>query len=135
MARDLKIEDEVQFLGGLDDSSRLIASADLLIHPAREENTGTVIVEALASGVPVIVTENCGFSHYVRDTGGGEVISNSDSTLEIQRELNNKLLRFLNDKDFRQTCRNNAKKFSLSHRVKNMKDVVVDLNGKFIPNI
>ena len=31
----------------------LLLAADLLIHPARNEATGTVLIEALAAGLPV----------------------------------------------------------------------------------
>ena len=34
--------------------------ADLLIHPAYNENTGTVLLEALVAGLPVLVSAVCG---------------------------------------------------------------------------
>lgn len=48
LAAELKIKPNVIFTHGIPDASMLIAAADVLIHPARCENTGTVIVEALA---------------------------------------------------------------------------------------
>ena len=45
--------------------SELLLAADLMVHPARSEGTGTVLIEALANGLPVICTEDCGFSPYV----------------------------------------------------------------------
>ena len=49
--------------------SELLLSADLMVHPAREEGTGTVLVEALANGLPVVCTSVCGFSPYVNAAG------------------------------------------------------------------
>ena len=49
--------------------SELLLAADLMVHPAREEGTGTVLVEALANGLPVVCTAVCGFSPYVAAAG------------------------------------------------------------------
>lgn len=40
----------MQFLGPRDDVSRLMLAADLLVHPARNENAGMVLLEAMVSG-------------------------------------------------------------------------------------
>jgi len=61
----------VIFTGGRNDIARFYHAADLLIHPARTENTGTVILEAMTAGLPVLVTANCGYAHYVADARAG----------------------------------------------------------------
>lgn len=58
------VADRVIFAGASSDIPHLIAAADLMIHPARKEATGTVIVESLAVGVPVIASATCGYAHY-----------------------------------------------------------------------
>lgn len=70
LAADLKLTDRVTFGGGRDDVAELLLAADLVVHPARNEATGTVLVEALAAGTPVLCTENCGFANYVTESGG-----------------------------------------------------------------
>ena len=57
-AERLGCADRVQLLGKMDDAAldRLFTACDLLVHPARLDVTGTVIVEALGVGMPVIVT-------------------------------------------------------------------------------
>ena len=47
------------------------------MHPARSENTGTVILEALVGALPQIVTENCGYSSYVKEANTGIVMPSS----------------------------------------------------------
>jgi UDP-glucose:(heptosyl)LPS alpha-1,3-glucosyltransferase len=50
------------------------AAADLLLHPARWENTGGVILEAMVAGLPVVSTANCGFSVHVERAAAGLVV-------------------------------------------------------------
>ena len=51
-----------------------VQAADVLIHPARKEAAGNVIVEALSCGVPVICSGLCGFSSFVSTSGAGLVL-------------------------------------------------------------
>jgi UDP-glucose:(heptosyl)LPS alpha-1,3-glucosyltransferase len=74
LLRRLGIAGHVTFLGARDDVPRILIGADLLIHPARHENTGTVLVEALACGLPAIATAVCGYAHYIERAHAGWVI-------------------------------------------------------------
>ncbi len=74
-AQKLGVEKQFQIFDGRDDIPRFMQGADLLIHPARHENTGTVLVEALVAGLPVLVTDVCGYAHYVTDADMGRVLS------------------------------------------------------------
>lgn len=69
LAEKLKITDRVIFGGARKDVPELLLAADLMVHPAREEATGTVLVEALAMGLPVACSGTCGFASYVRESG------------------------------------------------------------------
>jgi UDP-glucose:(heptosyl)LPS alpha-1,3-glucosyltransferase len=51
-----------------------MAAADLLVHPARVEAGGIVIVEAIVNGLPTIATALCGFSSHIRRADAGIVI-------------------------------------------------------------
>ncbi len=75
LAAALTISANVHFLGGRDDVPLLLKSADLLIHPARRENTGTVLLEAAVAGLPVLTTAVCGYSCYIRDHKLGIVMA------------------------------------------------------------
>jgi UDP-glucose:(heptosyl)LPS alpha-1,3-glucosyltransferase len=74
LARRLGVADHVVFLGPRDDVPRILVSADLLVHPAYYENTGTVLLEALASGLPVVASGVCGYAHYIEQAQAGWVI-------------------------------------------------------------
>lgn len=70
----LGLSDNVQILKGRSDIPRFLLGADLLIHPAYNENTGTVLLEAVVAGLPVLVTDVCGYAHYIDEAKAGRVV-------------------------------------------------------------
>ncbi|MBE9516181.1 MAG: glycosyltransferase family 4 protein [Proteobacteria bacterium] len=73
LAAKLGISDRVVFTGARDDMALFYASADLLLHPPYSENTGTILIEAMLFGLPVLATGNCGFAYHVRDARAGMI--------------------------------------------------------------
>ena len=73
LAGALGVAERVAFLGGRDDVPALLAAADGLVLPSRDEATGTVILEAAAAGLPVLATANCGYAPYIEQAGAGIV--------------------------------------------------------------
>lgn len=74
MAAGLGLADRVRFFSGRDDIPRFLLGGDLLVHPAYNENTGTVLLEAIVAGLPVLASEVCGYAHYVTDAGAGRLL-------------------------------------------------------------
>ncbi|MFV5215829.1 glycosyltransferase family 4 protein [Azonexus caeni] len=74
MAASLGLAGQVDILAGRDDIPRFLLGADLLVHPAYNENTGTVLLEALVAGLPVLCSAVCGYAHYIDEAAGGRVI-------------------------------------------------------------
>ena len=64
------IERNLIHLGAHQDIPRLLQAADLMVHPARLEAAGSVLIEAIAAGLPVICSGLCGFSNFVGEAGG-----------------------------------------------------------------
>ncbi len=61
-------------LGYRDDIPRLLPEFDLLVHPARQEPFGRVLLEAAACGIPIVAT----------DVGGtSEMLTNGESALLV----------------------------------------------------
>jgi UDP-glucose:(heptosyl)LPS alpha-1,3-glucosyltransferase len=95
MAKRLGIGRQVKLAGGRDDVQHFMLAADLLLHPSYTENTGTVLVEALASGLPVLASAVCGYGFHVECAKAGMLIPSpfrqetfNAMLLEIMRSAN-----------------------------------------------
>ena len=87
MARALGVDERVSILPGRSDIPRFMLGADLLVHPAYNENTGTVLLEALVAGLPVLVTAVCGYAHYVAEADGGRVLEEPFAQQQMDETL------------------------------------------------
>ena len=67
------IAGQVIFTGGSDEVAKFYYSADLLLHPARTENTGLTLLESLVCALPVLVTGNCGYAFHISRANAGLV--------------------------------------------------------------
>ena len=103
LARRLGVDDVVYFLGGRDDICNLMLAADLLVHPARNEPAGIVLLEAIAAGLPVVATDVCGFAHHVEAARAGVLLP----TPFTQEQLDGAVMRHI-DGVFRASCREGA---------------------------
>ncbi len=78
-------------LGPRDDILDLMLAADVLVHPARTEAGGVVLLEAIVAGTPVIASSVCGYGPIVTDAGAGVLIPESDDEQDFQSNLNEAL--------------------------------------------
>ena len=88
-ARDCRIGDRVRFTGPLydDEKMRAMADADLFVLPSRYENFANAPAEAIACGVPVIVTESCGIRSLVQGRAGLVIALGTAPLAEAIRSL------------------------------------------------
>jgi UDP-glucose:(heptosyl)LPS alpha-1,3-glucosyltransferase len=87
LARRLGVGGRVCIERGRDDVPRLLQAADLLVHAARVENTGTVLVEAIVAGLPVLATGACGYAAHVRAAGAGRIVEEPFSQAALDAAL------------------------------------------------
>jgi len=127
LARRLGVADGVVFLGGRDDITDLMLGADLLVHPALDEAAGIVLLEALAAGLPVVVTDVCGYAHHVKAARAGILLPSPFS----QEQLDRAVLRFI-DGIFRAECRGSALQYARLTDLYSMYRVGAELMEKLL---
>ena len=85
IARRFSVSDRVRFLGPVEGTERYYAAADLLVAPTLYEPMANVILEALATGIPVVTT---------RDSGNAEVVIAGDNGWLIDDPTNDEEIAF-----------------------------------------
>lgn len=79
------IERQVFFLGPRSPVGDLLHAVDVLLHPARKELAGNVILESMLCGVPVVASDHCGYAYYVAEQQMGELIPARSSPTAIAK--------------------------------------------------
>lgn len=74
----LDLTDAVSLLGPRDDVHELMLNADILIHPARWEGFGLVLLEAMRAGLPVVSTKTGAIPEVVADGVTGILVPPND---------------------------------------------------------
>jgi UDP-glucose:(heptosyl)LPS alpha-1,3-glucosyltransferase len=110
MTKRLQCEQQVHFIGARTDIARFMWASDLLLHPARSEAGGKVLLEALAAGLPILTTANCGYAGYIEQAKAGIVLP---AAFE-QEVLNQKLADMLVDEDWLASFKQQAKNYSVT---------------------
>jgi UDP-glucose:(heptosyl)LPS alpha-1,3-glucosyltransferase len=128
-AQQYNIVQQVKFLGGRHDVAEFLLAADLLLHPAYHENTGTVLLEALAAGLPVLTTAVCGYAHYIEESRAGIVFPSPFQ----QNDFNQKLAEILTANQARLQWQQNALNYTKTADIYSMPQRAVDCLEAFLP--
>lgn len=72
---DAGLADRLHFLGHRSDVATLLNEIDLLVHPAHQEPLGRVLIEASASGIPIVATNVGGTSEIIEDGRTGLLVA------------------------------------------------------------
>ncbi|HEX5803228.1 MAG TPA: glycosyltransferase family 4 protein [Azospira sp.] len=123
MAASLGVAERVDILQGRDDIPRFLLGADLLIHPAYNENTGTVLLEAVVAGLPVLTTAVCGYAHFIDEAAAGVVLPEPFA----QAALNEALATMLADDAARRRWQANGLAFAETADIYDNAEVAADV--------
>jgi len=107
LARRQQVQEQVVFLGGRGDIPDLLLAADVLVHPARSEAAGIVLLEALVAGLPVVVTDVCGYASYIEAAHAGLVLPAPFEQVALDAALVKTL-----DREFQDSCRSSGLKYA-----------------------
>jgi len=87
LAQRLNVATKIIITSGRADVPDLMSAADCLVHAARSELAGIVLIEALTAGLPVIVTDNCGYAFHVQAADAGYVLETPFNQLALNAAL------------------------------------------------
>jgi glycosyltransferase involved in cell wall biosynthesis len=105
-----RVTDGVQFLGRLEfeEVTRKIRQALVLLHPSREESFGSILLEAMVLGTPVVGGHSSGNVPYLLDNGRAGVLSDVNSAQETAKAV----LTVLEDVELARSLVERAKRFA-----------------------
>ncbi len=129
-AKRLGIEKQVLLTGFRDDIPEILKTADVMAFPSLREGLGLVAIEAMASGVPVIASDNRGTREYMRDGWNGYVVSKNTAE-EVAKAI--QMVYQLPKKEYemmQQNCLETAKRFSSVQVNKVMRQIYEELDSK-----
>ena len=118
------VGDRVNFLGGRDDVRSVYAASDCFILPTRYDPFPNAALEALAMGLPVIVSNQCGAAELVADGDNGWVCE-PDSTLALARIMTEAADAAKSERA--SAARRTAEKFGIDKMAQQMIDLYVTL--------
>jgi glycosyltransferase involved in cell wall biosynthesis len=132
-AKENGIESRTIFTGPLygRDKSALMRDADVFVLPSRYENFANAAAEAIACGVPVVITESCGIRSLVDGRAGLVIPSAKDSLVDALRKLIGDPILYAKFKD---GCREVAAQLGWDRLTEQMEgyyfEVLAQRNGK-----
>ena len=94
LAKKMGISEEVVFAGSTDEPEKYYGAADLLVHPTFYDACSLTVLEALASGLPIITTASNGASGILSHGEDGWVINDTKKHDQLKRAIKY----FLDDK-------------------------------------
>jgi len=110
MARRFGVGNAVRFVGAVDDPVPFYAAADFYVHPTFYDMCSLVVLEAAASGLPVITTRNNGVSELLTDGVEGLLVSDPADDEGLAERM-----RILFDHRLREQMGSAARQMALNH--------------------
>ena len=121
LIKDAQLEQRVILEGSKANPYPYMKSAQLFVHPSYVESQGLTVLEAMALGVPCVVTKSRGPCEFIEDGVNGLLTEQSPES------LSEKVLEILQDKDLYRQIRNSTrcpKQFSPERVMKQIEELI-----------
>lgn len=122
---ELKLQDNVQMLGAVDNVEEYLWSSDVYVHSALYEPFGLVLLEAMAAGLPVVSLNGRGNSDIIADGDNGFLIEEQNAPI-----FGNRIIELMNNSALYQEIVHSGKKFSEKFDIKNYTDKLLRIYNK-----
>ena len=96
ISKELNLQEKVEFLGYRQDVKEILKASDIFCFPSKQEGLPVALMEAMASGLPVICSDIRGNKDLIEDKKGGYLLKFYDMdeySIKIQELIENKVLR------------------------------------------
>ncbi len=120
-------EDILHFTGEVKDVSSIYSSSDIFISTSDVEGTPNTVIEAMAHGLPVVVTDAGGVKHLVNDECG-YIVQPDDESLLLTR-----VIELMNNSQARQKIGKNARKYvENNHSLVSVQDKLLEIYQRIL---
>jgi len=119
LAKKMEVREHVEFIGSIPDDALLneYAECSIFVLPSSIESNPIVLLEAMASGKPVIATNVGGIPYMIEDGKNGFLVNYGDI-----EGLAEKILKLMNDKKLRDFIAENGKKTAMKYSWENISE-------------
>lgn len=96
LSKELNLQEKVEFLGYRQDVKEILKASDIFCFPSKQEGLPVALMEAMASGLPVICSDIRGNKDLIENKKGGYLLKSYDMdeySIKIQELIENKVLR------------------------------------------
>lgn len=127
VAKNLKIDQNVAFPGYVfgEEKRRLLAISDIFVQPSLSDGFAISVLEALANGKPVVITDKVGLSDFLKDGECGFIVESGNA--EVLAEA---ILRLLSDDNLRLKLGKRARKKAEEFRWDKITKEIVEMYYK-----
>ena len=116
------LEKNVTFTGLLKGKDKLMAytGSDVFVLPSYSENFGMVVIEAMACGIPVIISDKVGLCKDIINHGAG--IATDTKTEDLTKALK----KLLDDSELGKKLTEKGKRFAQYYNIENVVDMMIE---------
>ncbi len=102
-----RLSEKMKFIGFRNDLDKIFKGIEAFVFPTRHDPFGMVVLEAMACGVPAIVSDSryCGASELIKDMENGILLRDPTNSKEIRKKI--ELL--ISDRELRKKIGRNAR--------------------------
>lgn len=126
LAKDLGLGEAVKFLGYRKDVPKLLSMCDIVVSSSRQEGFPINLAEAVATGVPCVVSDIRGNVDVIKDGVTGFVYKQHN-----EKDFCDKVLRIINDSDcwneFAENCKDVAKEIDVNTLTEKIDDIYLKI--------
>ncbi len=131
LIRELNLENRVRLLGFRTDMENILQTADCFAFPSIREGLGIAAVEALATGVPLIVADNRGTREYTVNGLNG-LVCGADQVDSFVKAIEKLYLDIKYRMKLSGHCRSMAEQFSIGAVEHTMQEIYAEADARLI---